>query len=130
VINVYIASKIKHAALFRALRSEWGAVGINILHARWLDQAAFEDDASPEDFHIFWLVDEHDVKDSKVLVVYGEGQDELRGALVEAGIALGAGIPVFVVGDSPSFGSWVNHPHVVKAGTLENAKNMITRLFR
>ena|SRR5438309_255045 len=128
-MKVYIASKIMYAERFRRLRTEWNAHRVEI-YSRWLDQAVHENSATPDDFHIFWLTDEQDVKESDAVIVYGETGDTLRGALVEAGIAIGAGIPVIIVGDSPSFASWQYHPKVVRADSLEHARHMLLRLFR
>lgn len=127
--DIYLASKIKYAPTLRALRTTWDGMGLNI-HSRWLDQAEFEEQADPVEFSIFWLVDEEDVRTAKVVVVYGEAGDELRGALVEAGMAIALGILVIVVGDSPSFGTWVNHPGVLRARTLGHAADLIKHRFR
>ncbi len=131
MIKVYIASKLHHAERWRNLREQWRLEGID-LHARWHDQAVIEQttEVAPEDFHIFWLVDEEDVKCSQAVIIYGEELDKLRGALIEGGIAIGAGILTIVVGTSPDFGTWQYHPHVVRAGSLEHAKKMILRRFR
>lgn len=131
MIKVYIASKLKYAKLFRNYRIQWKADKID-LHARWFDQAHIEQNshASPEDFHIFWLVDEEDVKTSQALIIYGEKDDKLRGALVEAGIAIASGLLVIVIGDCPDFGTWQYHPLVIRAGSFEHAKTMIQRRFR
>jgi hypothetical protein len=128
MIQVYVASKMKYAKRFQKMRESWMKHGIK-LHARWYDYGHLEkDDAPNAEFSISWLIDEHDVKHSHVAIIYGESDDELRGALVEAGIAIGAGILVIIVGDSPSFGTWQHHPKVLRAGSLEHAKNMILRL--
>lgn len=128
--KVYIASKLKYAERFKQLRIHW-AQSID-LHARWFDQAAIEleGEVDPTDFHIFWLVDEEDVRNSDAVIVYAEENDKLRGALVEAGIAIALGKLVIVVGDSPDFGTWQHHPTVTRAGSLEHAKTMILRRFR
>ena len=128
--KVYIASKLKYAEQFRIYRSQWRPK-IN-LHARWFDQATIEQTSkvSPEDFHIFWLVDEEDVKVADALIIYGERDDKLRGALVEAGIAIAMGKLVIVVGDCADFGTWQHHPLVTRAGSFEHAKTMILRRFR
>lgn len=127
-INVYIASKLRYAQRFREMRDSWKKDKI-FLHARWFDHEQHEDSATDDDFRIFWRVDEHDVKSSNAIIVYGERNDELRGALVEAGMAMGAGILTIVVGDAPAFGTWCHHPMVVRASTLEHAKQMLLRLF-
>ncbi|MES1986659.1 MAG: hypothetical protein V4440_01270 [Pseudomonadota bacterium] len=130
MIKVYIASKLHNAERFKGFREKWKAEGID-LHARWFDQAIIEQTTEPsnEDFHIFWLVDEEDVKCSDAVIVYGEKDDNLRGALVEAGIAIACGILVILVGDC-NFGTWQHHPLVVRAGSFEHAKVMILRRFR
>lgn len=129
-IRVYIASKLLYAARFRRMREVWQIDSID-LHARWFDQAEHElkEEPTPEDFHIYWLVDEEDVKSSNAVIVYGERGDKLRGALIEAGIAIGAGILTIVVGDCEDFGSWQHHPNVVRAASLEYAKTLILRRF-
>ncbi len=133
VCKVYIASKLSHATRFRTMRPEWATKGID-LHARWFDQAHLElsanHDLSPEDFHIFWLVDEEDVKASDAVIVYGEAGDKLRGALVEAGMAIGQGILTILVGDCPDFGTWQHHPMVARATSFEHAQEMLLRRFR
>jgi len=133
VIKVYIASKLHYAKDFQRTRATWLHDGID-LHARWHDQAALElapeHCLSPEDFHIFWQVDEEDVKTSHAVIVYGEKRDKLRGALVEAGIAIGAGILTILVGDCDDFGTWQHHPVVARATSMEHAKTMILRRFR
>ncbi len=130
MIRVYMASKLKYAERFRKYRDEW--LPHIHLHARWFDQAHIEQTTqpTPEDFHIFWLVDEEDVRDSDALILYGEPDDKLHGALVEAGMALAFKKMVLLVGDCPSFGTWRHHPLVVEAGTFENAKTMLLRRFR
>ncbi len=132
MIKVYIASKLSHAEEFIALRNAWGNDGID-LHARWFDQASLEHeshDLSPYDFHIFWSVDEEDVKTSQAVIVCGRNDEKLRGALVEAGIAIAMGKLVIVIGEHPDYGTWQHHPTVVRAATLESAKLMILRRFR
>lgn len=131
MIKVYIASKLNYAAQFRQYRETWKKEGID-LHARWFDQALIEQSTkvSPQDFHIFWLVDEEDVKTSQALIVYGEKDDKLRGALIETGIAIACGILVIIVGDCADFGTWQYHPLVTRADSFEHAKTMILRRFR
>ena len=132
MIKVYIASKLHYATKFQKLREVWKYDKID-LHARWHDQAALEHaghSLSPEDFHIFWLADEEDVKTSDALILYGETNDKLRGALVEAGMAIGAGILTILVGDCPDFGTWQHHPAVARAASLEHARDMLLRRFR
>lgn len=131
MIKVYIAGKLDYAEQFRNYRRDWKPNGID-LHARWFDQAIIEQSGpvTPEDMHIFWLVDEEDVKQADALILYGRPEDKLRGALVEAGIAIAMGKLVIVVGESPDYGTWQYHPMVTRAASFEHAKTMILRRFR
>lgn len=131
MIKVYIASKLNYAEQFRGYREGWKKEGID-LHARWFDQAKVEQQSEvhPDDFHVFWLVDEEDVKIADAIIVYGAPNDKLRGALVEAGMAIAFGKLVIVVGESPDYGSWQYHPLVTRASSFEHAKTMILRRFR
>lgn len=126
--KVYIASKLKYAPMFRSIRDSWKPEGIE-LHARWFDQVQHEETATPDDFKIFWRVDEHDVKTSRAVIVYAQEGDELRGALIEAGIAIGNRILVILVGECASYGTWQHHPCVVRATGLDHAFEMILRLY-
>jgi nucleoside 2-deoxyribosyltransferase len=109
MIRVYTASKLKHAALWRRLCDCNAGI---YLHARWLKHNKIGTLDSPENASEFWLQDEQDVKDADAVLVYAEGSDHLRGALVEAGMALAFGVPVFVVGDHEDYGTWRYHPGV------------------
>jgi hypothetical protein len=131
MIKVYIASKLEYAPLFRDYREAWKKYNID-LHPRWFDQAHIElnETLSPNDFRIFWMVDEEDVKTSAALILYADAKDHLRGALVEAGIAIANKVLVILVGEHPDYGTWQWHPGVVHAGSFEHAKTLILRRFR
>jgi hypothetical protein len=69
----------------------------------------------------FWLDDVHDVLSADVLIAFAMEGDKLRGALVEAGIAIGAGKRVIVVGKHADYGTWQHHPAVERAHNLGHA---------
>lgn len=131
MIKVYIASKLHYASQFRGYRKSWALDGIN-LHARWFDQAELETNGSltPDEFRIFWAVDEEDVKEADALILYAAPSDKLRGALVEAGMAIAWGKLVIVIGDHSDYATWQYHHHVVGATSFEHAKTLILRRFR
>lgn len=124
MIRVYTASKMKQGRKWLDLHA--GAQGL-YFHARWLKHTALGTPDTPEHAAKFWLEDEQDVRDADVVLVYAEQGEHLRGALVEAGMALACGVPVVVVGDSPDFGTWQYHPGVVaRATTVPSALAWIT----
>lgn len=129
MIPVYIGSKLKYADRWKRLRADWKKAGI-FINSTWIDQAVQEDDSLPADFRIFWSVDQRDVSQAAFVVIYGEPKDELRGALVEAGIAIATGAHVIVVGDCSSFGTWQHHPACIKVATLEHAKRLILNFIQ
>lgn len=134
MIRVYIASKIQYAPQFRGYRRNWLIDGV-FVNSRWIDMADAEwatprkINVPPEEFRMCWLVDEQDVKDCQALIIYGAQQDKLRGALVEAGMAIAMGKPVFAVGGHPDFSSWQHHPLVMPADSFDHAKTMIIERF-
>lgn len=128
IIEVYVASKLKHATKWKRLRKAWEKDNIWIV-SRWIEQAAQEDTAGSFDFKVFWSVDQEDVSRSDVVLVYGESGEDLRGALVEAGMGIAYGKMLIVVGNCNSFGTWTHHPNVYYAETIEKAKELIVNRF-
>jgi nucleoside 2-deoxyribosyltransferase len=130
--KVYLASKIRHAPALATFRAKWCAD--IMVTSRWLDMTHLELDGGmsqdPDLYSWCWAVDVTDVMQSNYLIVYGEPEDQLRGACVEAGVALGLGIPVFCVGLCPSFGSWQYHPQVTRTKTLDRTAEIIIEWFK
>lgn len=105
----YIASRTKHAAKWRDLRDK----GVPIISS-WLDESEPGQTAS---FTDLWKRIEDEIRASSALLIYMQEDDfPLRGALVETGMALAHGKPVFaclqrVTLEGP-IGSWLAHPNV------------------
>lgn len=120
MLRVYTASKLQHAEM-------WESICANnsdfIFHARWLKHVTtLKTEDSPENARNFWLQDIEDVKTADAVLVFGTMDEDLRGALVEAGCAIAMGIPIIVAGSSKSFGTWQYHPGVVfRADSLDQA---------
>ncbi len=118
MIRVYTASKLKHAAMWREMCA---ATPHLQAHARWLKHSSIGTPDTPEHAAEFWLQDEQDVRDADAVLVYAADGDHLRGALVEAGIAIASGVPVVVVGKHPDYGTWQHHPGVTRMDDLASA---------
>lgn len=118
MLRIYFASKLRHAAKWRKLCAESSDF---IAHARWLKHNTLGTADTSENAREFWGQDEQDVRDADVVIVYAEAQDHLRGALVEAGIAVASGVPVIVVGDHADYGTWQYHAGVRRVGTIHQA---------
>lgn len=116
--SVYIASRAsipERAALWRKYRSE----GVNITSS-WIDE---DGEGETADFGTLWVRIAAEIAASHRLVLYAEREDfPLKGALIEAGIALGMGKLVVVclpgLGVLPRnyrpIGSWIAHPLVIR----------------
>lgn len=123
--RVYFASKLHHAVLWLTITDPRIQA-----HARWLRHIALGAPDSPEHASEFWIEDQEDVRNSDAVVIYAEPSDKLRGALVEAGIALECGVPVIVIGEHDDFGTWQYHPGVHRVPDLPQAFDLIASLPR
>lgn len=114
--TIYTASKLWHAPRWRALRYSHPEYEFT---ARWIDHVPeMEANATPALFAHYWTMDIQDVQRSDFTLVYRNGDDVLKGGLVEAGAALGAGKIVVAVGLGPEH-SWSFHPRVVRFDELK-----------
>lgn len=119
--GVYVASRAsipERAAMWRALRADgWPIV------STWIDE---DGPGQTDDMGELWGRIAEEVTSAAGLVLYVQPEDfPLKGALVEVGMAIAAGVPVVVVApgveiDLRSYrpiGSWVGHPAVSVATT-------------
>lgn len=124
MIRVYTASKLSASEVWEQLQEEWGAEVH--FHARWLKHMKIKTPDTAQHAAQFWVQDEEDVLSADAVLVYARPEDKLRGALVEAGIALALAIPVIVVGDHPDYSTWQYHPGVKRVKDL-NAARVVLR---
>lgn len=127
MIRVYTASKLSSAQMWRTLHAAWPHV---YFHARWLKHNAIGTPDLQEFAPRFWLEDETDVRQADAVLVYGLPGEHLRGALVEAGMAIAFRVPVIVVGEHPDYGTWQHHPGVRRVPDLVAAYEMLLELDR
>lgn len=121
--GIYVASRTKHAAMWKQCRAE----GVPII-STWIDEAGEGETAN---FGDLWLRIQKEVVGAERLVFFAENGDfPLKGALIEVGMALAAGVPVYLVLDPETeleerslrpLGSWARHPHVCWKTTLGDA---------
>lgn len=123
-IRLYTASKLRHATMWQQLRSNWREIQFI---SRWIDLVGKCPDTQ-EFAEVFWIQDLQDVRCSDVVLVYGSYDDNLRGALIEAGAALALGIFVIVVGNCQDYGTWKYHPHVLRAEDFNHARVILSEL--
>ena len=89
--GVYIASKTKHAQRWKDLR----ASGVPIV-STWIDEAGEGETKSYADL---WSRCIREAMTAERFIIYAEPGEVLKGALVEMGAAIAAGVPVFSVGE-------------------------------
>ena len=90
--GIYVASKAKHGSEWKAMREAgWPIV------STWIDESG---QGETHDWPDLWSRCVTEAANSAALVLISRGDDVLKGALVELGAALAAGIPVFAVGIS------------------------------
>lgn len=123
--RIYVASRAsvpERAAMWRNLRSQgWPII------STWIDE---DGEGATDDFGELWSRIEREVTSATRLIFYAEPDDlPLKGALIEAGMALAAGVPVYAVLPGVNLhprswrpvGSWLAHPNVTIAPSLAAA---------
>lgn len=111
-----MASRTRHAKKWRDLRAD----GAPII-STWIDLIADDGtDTAEEDFDGLWAKILCEVSGAKGLILYAEPEDfPFRGAFIETGMAMMAGIPVAVVAPNVSLdehgrplGTWIKHRNI------------------
>lgn len=128
--GTYIASRAslpERSEAWRKLRDVDGY----LIVSSWIDvvtQPLNEDDTKP--LHTIWENITQEVTTAERVVVYAEPDDfPLKGTLVEVGMALAVGTPIFLVLpgvdiEADTFrpiGSWINHPLVKVVDSMGEA---------
>lgn len=116
----YVCSRVKHADRWKDYRAR----GANII-STWIDEAGA---GETESYSELWVRIQKEVRESNGLIMLLEPDDfPLKGALVEAGMALAYDKPVFVYAPDVKLegitfrpiGSWIKHPNVFFIDNLE-----------
>lgn len=113
---IYVASKVKHAAMWRQLRDD----GLPI-NATWIDKTP----VSAAEYRETWVQCIKEASQAHVTIVYAEPGEVLKGAFAEAGAALACGRQVLWVNPDPSW-SVVHHPLSRKCAHLGEALMVAT----
>ena len=123
--GLYVASRAsvpQGGAMWRRLRAQ----GWPILSS-WIDE---DGEGQTVDFSDLWMRAEREIAAAVGLVMYVEPDDfPLKGALIEVGMALGMGRPIYVVApgvllearSGRPLGSWLAHPLVGMCASVEEA---------
>jgi len=125
--GIYVASRASIPAR-SAMWREHRLHGWDII-STWIDEAG---EGETESFDELWLRISQEVQSCEYFILYAEKEDfPLKGALIEAGMALAYNKPIIVVlnfePEGRTFrpiGSWITHPlvHIVK--TVQDALDM------
>lgn len=120
-MKVYIAGKTRHAAFFAEVIQKMLPLGVTCT-SRWIDHILNGQSETPENARRFWVEDEEDVRAADYTIVWATEGDTLRGALIEAGMAIAFGKKVIIIdrfGDNG--GTWQYHPSVTRCNRLSDA---------
>lgn len=128
--GTYIASRAsiqERSEAWRKLRDVDGY----LIVSSWIDvvtQPLNADDTKP--LHAIWEDITQEVTTAERVIVYAEPDDfPLKGTLVEVGMALAVGTPIYLVlpgvdieaNTFRPIGSWINHPLVKIVATMDEA---------
>jgi hypothetical protein len=118
--QVYIASKTKHAEMWKNLKAKLAAGQSFEINSTWIDEAG--PGQSPDLADLAGRCIDEACAANLVIVYYEEGDSFMKGALVEMGAALALGRWVCLVGDPPIKGSYFSHhPKVFSASNVQLA---------
>jgi hypothetical protein len=115
-VGVYVASKTRHADVWKTYRER----GLPIV-STWIDEAGAGMTGSVSDL---WERCVAECRGAAALVAYAAEEDagSLEGVLVEVGVALCAGVPVFFHGPiSRGRFPFTRHPLVTECSSLDEA---------
>lgn len=126
---LYVASTINHHGMWKDIRRKWKANNIDIV-STWIDKidpVHGDRHVTPLRFAGEWIENYREVTAAKAVLCFADPRDNLRGALIEIGIAMGQHKPIIICGtqDHPSWGSWQYHPLVSYAAELSRARHII-----
>ncbi len=113
---IYVASKASHRPMWREMRKRYP------IEARWIDvdDSYIGRELTDDEYRGLWVTCIEDVSTSGAVVAWYEAGEVWKGALIEIGVALALGKPVFLAGALPDH-SWVHHPLVEHVGDLPTA---------
>ena len=128
-MKIYIASKVYHSQKWRALREQ----GVPII-ASWIDYDE-SDVFDEEGKRKLWDACATEPAEADITIVYASPGDVLKGALIECGVALGAGRHVIQVGTCQSLqagdrsdASFSKHARWLTAASMEEALALARQL--
>lgn len=121
-MDVYIASKVKHAPKWRRLRDELSDGHVQII-STWIDEAGPGETTDRGDLALRCI---QEASEADILILYAEEGDFLKGALVECGAALAFNRQVWAVGPVLGINSaFRSHPNWHEYATVEMALAVI-----
>ena len=127
--RVYVASKLNEYKMWQVFANddEWRFCKFT---ASWPWKAHLEwettDRPSADVLREAWQINVREVLDSDFVLLYARLNPGLKGALVECGVALGAGIRIVAVGLEPEH-TWGAHHLVIHVPTLKEARAYLLR---
>ena len=124
-MEIYVAAKYQDRDRVRELYYELSYLGHEIT-VDWTNQDKYPNDAPAEKLKGFAEDDVRGVKEAKLLIALMTIKYEYKGLWVELGIALGKGIPVWVIGDAGDSCLFMNHPLVRKFNCISEVLKELT----
>ncbi len=120
-MEIYVAAKYQDRDRVRELYYELSYLGHEIT-VDWTNH----NDVSPEKLTEYAVEDVGGVKRAKLFIALMTIKYEYKGLWVELGIALGRGIPVWVIGDDGDSCLFMNHPLVRKFNCISEVLKELT----
>lgn len=121
-MNIYIASKTKHAEKWRRLRDDQQYRIVS----SWIDEAGAGETKDKSDLAQRCI---REAYEADILLLYAEEGEYLKGAFIELGAAMAFNTPVCIVGPAlPDSSAFLSHPHIYRFDNVDDALTFITGL--
>lgn len=122
----YVISRASIPSRVEMWKSLRDTRGVSII-STWIDEA---EPGATADLSELWMRIAEEISNADRILFYVEPDDfPLKGALIEAGIAIALNKPIFLVSPNCNFaapsyrpiGSWIKHPLVMLCDSIEDA---------
>lgn len=119
MLDVYCASKLRHAELWRNLRA--GRLHFVNIMSSWIDSPEAQGEADgnyqgPARYADIWTIDCKEASKADFILLYAEEDDwdKLSGSIFEMGSCIARGGSGLIVGYPPERFTWTWHPRITR----------------
>lgn len=128
-MKIYVAGKYSDRDRVRYIHQNLKEMGHEIT-VDWTNHDIYPNDATAERLSQFAQDDVRGVKEADLYIGLMTIPFEYKGAWVEMGLALGKGIPIYIIGNAGDSCIFMHHPLVWKFADIQTMFSMMQQVLR